>query len=118
MGKARAGTESNARKRYDVRVTYHALESLRDRLNELGSSSRFSAEPDSSLELRIAEAVDRGPHVHYLCDGTEHSCVDLSESFETDLHAFVRDRKVLSVLTGAQVRRSIDGHRWTQKRAA
>jgi hypothetical protein len=118
MGKARSGTESNAERRFGIKVRYHALESIRERLNLLGSGTRFSAEPDTSISLRIAEAVSRGPSTRYVCDGEEHECVDLRDSFETDLVAFVRNRSVVTVLTVEQARRSIETGNWTRRRAA
>lgn len=114
MGKARAGTESNAERRFGIRVTEHALEAVRDRLNELGSLNRFSSEPDISLSLRIAEAVHRGERCRYLCDGEQHEVVSLIEALECDLWAFCRSNRVLSVLKGMQVRRSIDSGNWQQ----
>lgn len=117
MGKAHAGTETNAKGRYGIGITHHAMESLRARLHENGASSKFSYEPDSSLELRLGEAIKHGISLgRYKEEGKDvHEAVYLGESFSpADLVAFLRGGKCLTVLTRNMVNRSIDQKRWVR----
>jgi hypothetical protein len=118
MGKARSGTEKLRRR--TVQLTDHALERVRDRLDLSGVRDHSSETDDSignridgavvycrrnGLSRRYTEIVDGEPRDVEVCCGSEFL-------WDADLWAVVRGNRVITVLTGDQVVRSVVGEKW------
>lgn len=118
MGKARAGTERLHRR--TVQLTDHALERVRDRL-DLSGVRDHSSETDDSIGNRIDAAISysrrSGLTKRYVeeidgCDREVEVCCASEFLWEADLWPVVRGNRVLTVLTGEQVARSITASKW------